>query len=116
MAVLQIECFLNEDQLSALTDFVSKHLHTSERSEMDDIDTCLEGIGIRLCVEFEIYLERIEIKQAEILDEDWNLIDADSAVLRSRLKNIVEVYNYAEQELTNKQRSIREEQEIMLLT
>ncbi|MDL2215305.1 hypothetical protein LJC00_03860 [Dysgonomonas sp. OttesenSCG-928-M03] len=115
MAALEIQCFLNENQMSALTVFVSDRLYRSERCELEDIDICFDAMAIRLCVEFGIGLESVELKQAEILDEFWNVIDADSAVLRSRLKKIVEAYNSEENQLIDSCRDIRDEQYYKLL-
>lgn len=115
MAALQIQCLLDENQISALTKYVSKKLYRSNRSDLEDIDKCFDTMSIRLCVEFYVDLDTIELKQAEILDEDWNLIDADSAVLRSRLKRIFEAYNYSEKELINSSKTIRKEQQFTRL-
>ena len=99
MAALKIQCFLDEPQMIMLVDYVSRLLFRFRKDEIEDIDTCFDTIGIRLCVEFAIGLEEVELKQAEILDYEWNIIDADSAVLRSRLKKIIEDYNYTEKQL-----------------
>lgn len=99
MAALKIQCFLDEPQMTMLVGYVSRQLFRFRKDEIEDIDTCFDTIGIRLCVEFAIGIEDIELQQAEILDNEWNTIDADSAVLRSRLKKIVEDYNYTEKQL-----------------
>lgn len=110
MAILKIQSFLDERQLSTLVEYTAKQLYRSQKSDLEDIDKCFDTLAIRLCVDFAIGLDRIELKNAEILDEDWNTIDADSAVLRSRLRSIIEAYNYSEQELTDNCRSLRHEQ------
>lgn len=99
MAALQIQCFLNETQMTILTDFISHRLFNCPKDDIEDIDACFDMMNIRLCVEFSIKLETIELQQAEILDKEWNTIDADSAVLRSRLHKIIEDYNYTERQL-----------------
>lgn len=114
MAALKIQCFLNESQMTSLTEYVSKQLYSSSRNDIEDIDTCFDTMAIRLCVDFSIGFEIIELKQAEILDEYWNVIDADSAVLRSRLKNILNDYNYSENQLVNSSRNFRNEQNYSL--
>lgn len=110
MAALKIQCFLNENQMDSLTDYVSKKLFASRKDEVEDIDTCFETMAIRLCVDYSIGFDSIELKQAEILDEHWNVIDADSAVLRSRLRDILNSYNYTESGLTESSRHRRQEQ------
>jgi len=103
MAALEIQCFLNEGQMNALTDYVSDKLFRTSKEEVEDIDTCFDTMAVRLCVEFAIGLENVDIKQAEILDSDWNVIDSDSAVLRSRLNEIISAYNYSDNELKRQQ-------------
>ncbi|HCO67489.1 MAG TPA: hypothetical protein DIT04_07020 [Dysgonomonas sp.] len=98
MAALKITCFLDETQMTSLTDFISRQLFGCTKDEIEDIDTCFDTMNIRLCVEYSIGLETIELRQAEILDSDWNLIDADSAVLRSRLRRMIENYNYTQKQ------------------
>jgi|GEM_PF-1326865 len=110
MAALKIHCFLNENQMTSLTDYVSKRLFASPKNEVEDIDTCFDTMAIRLCVDFNIGFDCIELKQAEILDDCWNVIDADSAVLRSRLRAILNDYNYTEDQLLNSSRNLRNEQ------
>jgi len=100
MAALKIQCFLNETQMTILTDFISLQLFSGSKDGVEDIDICFDTMNIRLCVEFAIGLESIQLQQAEILDRDWNTIDADSAVLRSRLHKIINDYNYTEKQLT----------------
>ncbi|MEN9917992.1 MAG: hypothetical protein RL662_428 [Bacteroidota bacterium] len=110
MAALEIQCYLDECQMRALTDYVSVRLYKTHPDCLQDIDTCFDTLPVRLCVEFEIASASVQLKQAEVLDEDWQTIDADSAVLRSRLRNMLNTYNHSENQLMQNARNIRIEQ------
>lgn len=101
MAALKIQCFLNETQMTTLIDFISRQLFKCRKDEIEDIDTCFDTMNIRLCVEFAAGLESVRLKQAEILDKEWNIIDSDSAVLRSRLHRVINDYNCTEKQLSS---------------
>lgn len=111
MAVLQIATVLNEGQMSLLVDRISKTLLNTRRDELGDIDECIDTLGVRICVDFDIMLDRVELKNAEILDVDWNVIDADSAVFRQRLKTAINTYNVSTSELEAQSQTVRSERD-----
>jgi hypothetical protein len=96
MATLEIQCFLDECQMARLSGLAAKCLFDTPRSrQIEDIDVCIGSPQVRMCVEYSIGMDNVELKQAEILDKYWNVLDADSAVLRQRLQNAIGDYNQA---------------------
>lgn len=91
MGALKINCYCNETQMEKIVKSVSKHLHNSDRSEIADFD---DTIGeVRVCIEFDTYMDKVILKTSEVLDTEWDLLDEDSAVLSSRIKQLLTDYN-----------------------
>lgn len=91
MGALRIECYCNERQMTKLIDHIVEHLNISDVSDMSDIDEVMGDI--RLCVDFETYMDKVTVKAVEVLDSDWDLLYEDTAVLTSRLKPIMNYFN-----------------------
>lgn len=104
MGALKIDCYLNESQMDNIVKHVEKHL----ANDWDDFDDTIEGV--RVCASFDKFLDKISIKQAEILDADYLLLEEDTAVFKSRLTAIVRAINLSEQESINQAKEIRNDQ------
>lgn len=93
MGVLKIDCYCSESIMEHAVSLVVNHLENSDINELGDVD---EEFGdIRICADFNIYMDTIKLKSAEILDSDWDLLYEDTAVFTSRLKTVLESYNTA---------------------
>jgi hypothetical protein len=104
MGALKIDCYCNEKQMTDLVKAVTSHLYNSDRSEISDFDDVINGV--RVCVEFDTYMDTVQLKVSEILDEDWDLLYEDSAVLTSRLRSVVNEYNRNERDACEQSRAI----------
>ncbi|MDR1714821.1 MAG: hypothetical protein LBS20_03150 [Prevotella sp.] len=91
MGALKIDCYCNEQQMERIVRHITRHLNESDRTDIADFDTLIGDV--RICVEFETYMDTVLLKTSEVLDRDWDLLDEDSAVLASRLKPVLEEYN-----------------------
>lgn len=107
MGALKIDCYCDEKQMASLVKAVTSHLYDSDRSEISGFDDVINGV--RVCVEFDTYMDEIQLKTSEILDEDWDLLYEDSAVLTSRLRSVVNDYNRSEYDVCEQSRAIRYE-------
>ncbi len=97
MGALKIDCYCNETQMDKIVMLVTKHLSESDRADIADFD---DVIGeVRVCVEFDAYMDTVALKTAEILDREWDLLDEDSAVLASRLRSVLREYNRTHKEI-----------------
>ncbi len=112
MGALKIDCYCNEKQMEKIVNMVVDHLNSSDRTEISDFDDVIDEL--RVCVEFDTYMDKVCIKTSEVLDNDWDLLDEDTAVLASRLKSVLKDYNRNRQEalcqahhVLNDQRIIR---------
>ncbi|MBK5722535.1 hypothetical protein JGH11_16800 [Dysgonomonas sp. Marseille-P4677] len=97
MGALKIDCYCNETQMEKIISMVTKHLNESDRTEVSDFDDVIGDV--RVCAEFESYMDSVVLKAAEVLDDDWDLLDEDSAVLSSRLRAVLEEYNRNDKEV-----------------
>lgn len=91
MGALKIDCYCNEKQMEKMVKMVANHLNDADRREIHDFDDIIGEV--RVCVEFDNYMDSVRIKNAEVLDNEWDLLYEDSAVLTSRLRGIVHEYN-----------------------
>lgn len=91
MGALKIDCYCNEKQMTSILKSVTSHLYDSDEMEIIDFDDIIDDI--RVCVSFDAYLDSINVVSSEVLDNEWDLLYEDTAVLTSRLKPIVEEYN-----------------------
>lgn len=91
MGALKINCYCNEIQMTKIVKAIYSHLDDFDSSEVSDFD---DTIGdVRVCVEFENYVDGVQLKASEVLDQDWDLLYEDTAVFTSRLRLILEDYN-----------------------
>lgn len=96
MGALKIDCYCNENQMSNIISLLTKHLSNADRSDIDDFDDVIDDL--RICVEFETYMDTVQLKTSEILDSDWELLFEDTAVFTSRLKSVLDNYNKTRKE------------------
>lgn len=98
MGALKIDCHCNETQMDNIVNAVLRHINNSDRSDIPDFD---DTIGdVRVCVEFDSYLDLVGIRSSEILDSDWDLLYEDTAVFTSRLRSVVYDINNISKEAT----------------
>ena len=91
MGALKIDCYCNERQMEKIVTLVAEHLSDSDKGDIADFDDVVGDV--RVCVEFEAYMDTVQLKTSEILDNDWDLLYEDSAVFTSRLRTVVSEYN-----------------------
>lgn len=98
MGALKIDCHCNETQMSNIVNSVLRHINNSDRREIPDFD---DTIGdVRVCAEFDSYLDIVSIRSSEVLNSDWDLLFEDTAVFTSRLNRLVEDLNDRSKEAT----------------
>jgi hypothetical protein len=102
--ILPIECYCSEKQMSAIVKDVTRHLYDSDRLSLSDFDDMIGNV--RVCIEFEVYLDKVELKSVAVLDSDWDEFYEDTAVLTSRLNSIVKDYNKGQRELVSQSQDI----------
>lgn len=102
--ILPIECYCSEKQMSAIVKDVTRHLYDSDRLSLSDFDDMIGNV--RVCIEFEVYLDKVELKSVAVLDSDWDELYEDTAVLTSRLNSIVKDYGRGQKELAYQSRDI----------
>lgn len=107
MGVLKINCYCDEHQMDSIIDYAEKHLTQADHISLTDIDK--EFDNLRICIEFEVFMDTVKIRSAEVLDSEWDLLYEDTAVLNSRLYPIVNEYNRNHAELVKQSAQIRRE-------
>lgn len=107
--ILPIECYCNEMQMSGIMRAVTRHLHDSDRLSLSDFDDTV--YGVRVCIEFEVYLDKVEVKSVAVLDKDWDELYEDTAVLTSRLNSLIKEYNLNGKELAAQSADILNDRE-----
>lgn len=105
---LPIECYCSEAQMDKIVKIITTHIHDSHMNDISDFDDVFGNV--RVYVEFEPFLDKLEIKTSEILDSNWDLLYGDSAVLTSRLKPILKDYNRAQKEHYSQSSDFMQEQ------
>lgn len=105
---LPIECYCSEKQMDKIVSAITTHIYDSHVTDISDFDDSFDDI--RVCVEFEPYLDKLGLKTAEVLDNDWDLLYGDSAVLTSRLRTILRDYNKESREIYRQSMDILEDQ------
>ena len=114
MGALKIECDCTESQMDKIVQFVSSRLDSYDNiRDIEDIDEEVEGY--RVCVDFDIAFDQVSIKDSEILNSDWDVLPEDTAVLTSRLRDVINNYNNCNISSVNQSKDIRSEQEYSLL-
>lgn len=107
---VEIKCFLTQEQIENVVGYVSKSL-PNNLENLSDIDELMYDNAIRVCVDFEIGIfGDLEIKAAEILNSDWDVLKSDSFALSQRLEAIVNDYNRQYKESYNQAIEIRRDQ------
>jgi len=91
MGALKINCYCDEDQMNCLVDQIINHINISDVWSLSDIDQPFDNLMIS--VRFDVFMNMVRLKNAEVLDADWDLLYEDSAVLTSRLKSFLNDYN-----------------------
>lgn len=92
MGALKIDCFLTESQMENILKRISDHINSFSPRDIEDFDD--EINGVRVCVVFDSYLDKIELSESVILDaEEWDELLEDTAVFTSRLNKILKDQN-----------------------
>ncbi|MFV0419336.1 MAG: hypothetical protein ACK5KT_11470 [Dysgonomonas sp.] len=94
---LPIECYCSEALMNKIVKAITMHIHDSHVNDISDFDDSFSNV--RVCVDFEPYMDKLEIKAAEVLDSEWDLLYGDSAVLTSRLRAVLKDHNRGQKEL-----------------
>ncbi|MBK5721390.1 hypothetical protein JGH11_10945 [Dysgonomonas sp. Marseille-P4677] len=108
MGALKIDCYCSETQMTNIVESISSHLYNSDINDISDYDDLLQGV--RVCVSFESYLDTVHLKECEVLDNDWEVLYEDTAVLTSRLKLIINDFNRYQKEACNQESEILKDQ------
>jgi len=108
MGALRINCYCNESQMTSIVNTVTSHLHNFDSSDIPDFDDVIDDI--RVCVEFDSYPGAVFVETSEILNADWDVLYEDTAVLTSRLKEIVSDYNRSNNEAYSQAMEIRKDE------
>lgn len=92
-AALEIPLYLSELQILNIVKDVRKALQGYDQpSDVEDYDNLM--FGVRVSVTFNIGFDKIEIKEAEILDQEyWDVIELDSIVFKHNLKDVIAEFN-----------------------
>lgn len=107
MGALKIDCYCNEQQMSDILSYADRYLTNTDHISLEDIDR--EFDDIRVCINFEVFMDVVKVKSAEVLDADWDLLYEDTAVLNSRLRHMIQQYNREHTELVNQSAQIQKE-------
>lgn len=105
MGALKIDCYLSETQMDDILKQVVNHIEKADSYSISDFDDTIHNV--RVCVEFNFYLDKREIKSSAILDEDWDELLEDSAVFASRLRKILQDLSIEHDELLSQAQEIR---------
>lgn len=108
MGVLKINCYCDEKQMENIIGHIAGYLYSTDRNSLSDIDEEIDGM--RVCVYFEVFMDIVKLKSSEVLDDDWDTLYEDSAVLTSRLRAMLEDYNKDCSESVRQARQIRNDQ------
>lgn len=90
---VQVNCVIPQSYIEGAVKYVSSCL-PSQLCDLNDIDEPMFDDRIRVCVDFEIAsFDSIEIKAAELLNEDYDVLHLESAIFRSLLESVISDYN-----------------------
>lgn len=93
MEAVRIMCQLSEAQITHLVDRVSSLL-SPRIDEVGNIDELMLMNSIRVCVDFDVdSLGNLLVLSAEVLNRDWDLLDADSFAFGQYLASVIDDYN-----------------------
>lgn len=100
MGALKIECYLSELQIRTIIEDIEKHISDFEDYGINEYEG-LFGNDIHVFVDFEaLSHNRIGLKNnnpgkqsIEVLSSDYDLLEEDTAVLKSYLKQTIGQYN-----------------------
>lgn len=107
MEALKILCYSSEIQMNSFVDHVADYLSLTDHASITNIDEVMDEV--RLCVEFEVFMDRVIVKSAEILDADWDVLYEDTCVFNSRLRPVIEAYNRSHAQQLRQAMNIRSE-------
>lgn len=108
MGVLKINCHCDESQMDTIIGHIADYLYQTDRYTLGDIDE--EIADMRVCVDFDVFMDTIRLKSAEVQDSDWETLYEDSAVLTSRLQSLLRDFNSDRREAIRQARQIRRDQ------
>ena len=108
MGALKIDCYCNDTQMSNIVNAISRHIDNSDRRNIEDYDDIIGDV--RVFVEFNVYMDEFRIIKSEILNDDWDLLYEDTAVLTSRLNNLVKHLEDRSKEATSQGLEILKDQ------
>ncbi len=91
MNKLSIDCFLTEKQMNDIVKEVVKHISDSDIYGILDFDDIINGV--RVSVRLVTYLSEIHISLSEILNNDWDLMESETAVFKQRLSYQIDSIN-----------------------
>lgn len=93
MEAVRIMCQLSEAQISHLVNRVSSLL-SPRVDEVSDIDEVMLMGSVRVCVDFSVdWQKNLVLLSAELLDRDWDVMDADSFAFTQYLQPVIDDYN-----------------------
>lgn len=108
MGALKIDCLLNETQMDNIVGQVANHMYSADCYSISDFDDTIHDV--RVCVEFNFYLDKREIKSVVIFNSDWDELPEDSAVFLSRLRKTLQDISKENRASLKQQINIREDQ------
>lgn len=92
MGALKIQCDCNESQMNRIIQMVTSYLYDCDNlRDLSDIDEEIEGY--RVYVDFEVMFDTVKIKSSVIQNAEWEELPEDTAVLSSRLKEVIKDFN-----------------------
>lgn len=93
MGTLKIDCYLSESQIDTIVKEIDKHISDFRDFGINDFEGLYTN-NTHVFVDFEtLFLNRLELKSVEVLNDDYDLLEEDTAVLKSYLKPIIKSYN-----------------------
>lgn len=106
MEAVRIKCQLSEAQISHLVNRVSRLL-PPRIDEVSDIDELMLMDSVRVCVDFDIdSFGDLKVLSAEVLNRDWDILDADSFAFSQYLSPVIDDYNRREKDARRQNRQI----------
>lgn len=103
-----IATYCNTLQIKQFVNRVTDHIHRFDLQDMPDMDEIV--FNVRICVDFDDMPDKLRIKTAEVLDQDWDLLPEDSIIFSSMLQPIVDEYNCNHRQAIAQCRQIRKDE------
>jgi len=93
MGTLKIDCYLSESQINAIVRNIDKHITDFRDFGINNFEGLYTN-DTHVFVDFEpLSLNCLELKSVEVLNDEYDLLEEDTAVLKSYLKPIIKNYN-----------------------